>query len=71
MERYRIVRQYFNSDAHPSRTIRRGLTLEEAQAHCRDPETSSKTATSARGRTRTRRYGPWFDGYELDDGRRR
>lgn len=58
---YRIVRNYFNG---PSRVIRRGLTLEEAQAHCRDPETSSKTATSSRAKRRTAQRGPWFDGYE-------
>jgi len=46
------------------RTIRRGLTLEEAQAHCKDPETSSSTATSAAAKRRLRDLGPWFDGYE-------
>lgn len=55
---YRIVRNYFRSDAPGRRTIKRGLTLEEARAHCQDPETSSKTATSARARARTRAYGP-------------
>jgi hypothetical protein len=38
---YKIVRSYFRGG---KRTIARGLTLQEAQAHCRDPETSSKTA---------------------------
>jgi len=42
METYKIVRMYF-SDKHPHRTIERGLTLEQAQEHCRDPETSSST----------------------------
>jgi len=60
---YRIVRHYFR--AYPNkRIIRRGLTLAEAQAHCSDPETSSKTATSAAARRRTHLLGPWFDGYE-------
>ncbi len=63
MKRYKIVRMYFNS-AIKNRTIRRGLTLEEAQAHCQDTETSSSTCTKSPGRRRTRRYGMWFDGYE-------
>ena len=63
---YRIVRFYFNSGRYPRRTVRSGLTLEEAQAHCRDPETSSRTATAPRLRRLTRDRGPWFDGYEED-----
>lgn len=48
-ERYKVVRYRFKGD---NRTVKRGLTLEEAQAHCRDPETR----------------GPgWFDGYTEDD----
>ena len=43
-----------------------GLTLEEAQAHCNDPETSSSTCTKSAGRKRTKTYGPWFDGYEKE-----
>lgn len=62
---YRIVRHYKNAGIL-KRIIRRGLTLEEAQAHCRDPETSSSTATGAVPRARTRRLGPWFDGYEAE-----
>jgi hypothetical protein len=58
----KIVRMYQNRDI-PSRTIQRGLTLEQAQAHCSDPETSSTTCTTAAGKARTRRLGPWFDGY--------
>ena len=60
---YRIVRCYQHSDI-PRRTIKTGLTLEEAQAHCSDPQTSSKTATSSKAKTRTRLFGPWFDAYE-------
>lgn len=62
MDTYRITRHYFNDDV-PNRTIKRGLTLEQAQAHCNDPETSSSTCTSYEGRRRTERLGPWFDGY--------
>lgn len=60
-ESYKVVRLYF-SERRP-RTMARGMTLEEAQAWCRDPETSSKTATSAKARRHTAAYGQWFDGY--------
>lgn len=60
---YKIVRSYQDTDIS-RRVIKRGLTLEEAQEHCRDPETSSSTCTKASGKARTRRYGDWFDGYE-------
>ena len=60
---YYIVRMYQASDK-PSRIIKRGLTLEEAQAHCRDKETSSTTCTGEDGQARTRRSGPWFEGYD-------
>lgn len=59
---YRIVRFYRN-DYTPTRTIERGLTLEEAQEHCKDPETSSRTCTKPAATRRTRRLGDWFDGY--------
>ena len=48
----------------PREVITRGLTLEQAQAHCSDPETSSSTATGTHAQARTAKYGPWFDGYE-------
>jgi len=57
---YDIVRHFFNGR---HRTIRRGVTLEEAQAHCRDSETSWRTCEKAAGKARTRRCGEWFDGY--------
>jgi len=63
---YRIVRNYFRNDAPDRPTIKRGLTLKEARAHCQDPETSSKTATSGTARAHTRAYGPWFDEYEKE-----
>ena len=62
-DKYKIVRMYQKGG---KRTIERGLTLAEAQAHCHNPETSSKTATTARAKAITRRNGPWFDGYERD-----
>ena len=62
MKTYKIIRMY--RDHNRTRIIDTGLTLEEAQAHCRDPETSSSTATSCKAAARTKRAGPWFDGYE-------
>lgn len=50
MATYKIVRFYAPHVDKPNRVIRRGLTLEEAVAHCRDP--------------RTRKEGEWFDGYD-------
>jgi hypothetical protein len=46
MTTYKIIRFRFKS---AKRVIKRGLTLDEAQEHCKDPS--------------TRGYG-WFDGYE-------
>lgn len=59
---YKIVRHYFRPE-FSNRVVKSGLTLQEAQAHCADPETSSTTATKYRGVKRTRERGPWFDGY--------
>lgn len=59
---YKIVRHFFNDNR--TRTIATRLTLEEAQAHCKDPNTSSRTARSTVAIQRTRQHGPWFDGYE-------
>lgn len=58
---YKIVRHYFKGG---KRVVKRGLTLEQAQAHCKDPETSSRTCTKAHNVRRTAQRGPWFDGYE-------
>jgi len=49
MDSYRITRFYFNGD---NEVVLRGLTLEQAQAHC------SRSDTHGDG---------WFDGYDLDD----
>jgi len=60
---YRIVRMFFDDDKR-ARTIKTGLTLEQAQAHCRDPETSSSTCTSSKRKAYTRKNGAWFDAYD-------
>ncbi len=59
---YKIIRSFRDHDGDV--WIRGGLTLQEAQDHCHDPETSSSTCTSLEGHQRTERHGPWFDGYE-------
>lgn len=60
---YKIIRHYQLGD---NETIRTGLTLEQAQTHCQDPETSSSTCTTQDGFHRTDTYGPWFDGYSSE-----
>jgi len=64
MSTYHILRKY--RDGHPSELIAEDLTLEEAQEHCSDPETSSRTCTTTEGITRTNLKGPWFDAYYED-----
>lgn len=62
METYKIIRGYMLD--HPSQIIKEGLTLEEAKAHCKDPETSSSTCKEKENVERTLKYGPWFDSFE-------
>ena len=62
---YMIVRFYRDAQIR-RRVIATGLTLEAAQEHCNDPETSSSTATGKHARARTRKLGAWFDGYEAE-----
>ena len=59
---YQIVR-YYAREGKPNRVINPRCTLSEAQAHCNDPESSSRTCTTATGKARTRKFGHWFDGY--------
>jgi hypothetical protein len=49
---YKIVRFYHPSLDKPSEVIEVGLSLEEAQEHCEDPE--------------TRKEGEYFDGYSAE-----
>ena len=50
MKTYKIIRFRRNGN---QRVIKRGLTLEEAQAHCKDPTTRDRKHT----------IPEWFDGY--------
>jgi hypothetical protein len=60
--RYQIFRCY-QMDEKETEVIMSGLTLFEAQEHCKDKETSSRTCTSFEGRMRTAEHGHWFEGY--------
>jgi hypothetical protein len=61
---YKIIRHYQREESrHLRRVVKSGLTLEQAQAHCQDPNTSSRTCTTAEGKRRAAERGPWFDGY--------
>ncbi len=53
--RYKIVRNW--ATRTKGKTMKNGLTLEEAQAHCTNPETSGSTCTDLSKR------GMWFDSY--------
>jgi hypothetical protein len=55
---YSIVR--FHAHAENEEGRRTGLTLEEAQEHCGDSETSSSTCSDEMNEAVP---GVWFDGY--------
>ena len=57
---YKIVRHY---ERDAPEDVAFDYTLEEAQEHCKDPETSSSTCTSWEGKRRTSMCGKWFEGY--------
>lgn len=63
MSTYKIIRGFF-SDDYENEVIETDLTLEEAKAHCRDPETSSRTCTNPELVAMTESRGDWFDGFE-------
>lgn len=49
---YKIVRMW--EDGRESTVVETGLTLKEAQAHCKSPDTHGITDEGVR----------WFDGYD-------
>ena len=55
MSSYKIIRFYSDDRAREVKST--DMTLAEAQAHCQDPETSSRTTTTDDD------PGDWFDGY--------
>lgn len=62
------IRRFYADPDKDYEVILDGLTLEEAQEHCKSPETSSTTTKTREGLYRTRKFGAWFDGFtEVDD----
>jgi hypothetical protein len=61
---YKIIRSYANEKEFPPEVLETGLSLDEAQVHCKDPETSSRTCQDLENVARTQRCGPWFDVYD-------
>ena len=65
---YKIVR-FRQSGTSTTRNMPKNLTLKQAQEHCSDPETSSKTAkrgcngNDARIARWSEKGKHWFDGY--------
>jgi len=58
MTTYKIVRMWMPSLNKPCKTIKKGLTLEEAQAHCKLESTHHRAADGS---------VEWFDGYDEED----
>jgi hypothetical protein len=50
MKTYKIIRFYAPGIDKENHVVKTGLTLEEAQEHCNDPD--------------TRKEGEWFEGYD-------
>lgn len=63
---YEIWRYYQNSNI-PAERVEKYDSLDEAQAHCHDPETQSSSATSPEAVERTQKHGAWFEGYTGSD----
>lgn len=62
-ETYSLIRFYQDGDRE---VIATGLSLDEAQQVCRDPESASSTCTDAEGTARTAEKGAWFVGYNTE-----
>lgn len=64
MTTYTVYRKFFNDV--DTVTVETGLTLEEARARCKDPETSSRTCKDPENVARTEEFGPGFECYDED-----
>jgi hypothetical protein len=60
---YKIVRMYTDED-QCQEILETGISLTQAQAWCKDPETSSSTCRKLENIVRTCQKGNWFAGYE-------
>lgn len=63
---YSIVR-FFERESVRPQTLKRGLSLDEAEEYCSDPETSSSTCTTTTAKECTAMNGQWFDGYQEEE----
>ena len=59
MTTYKIVRMYAPNEGKPSKIVKKGLTLEEAQAHCRKESTHKIGIDGA----------VWFDGFAEEEAK--
>jgi hypothetical protein len=62
--KYSIIRKHFNGE---DVLLEIGLTLKQAQEHCSNPDTSSRTCKSRSAMLYTQEHGAWFDCYEAED----
>jgi len=62
---YTVTRRYFNEEREPEIMLS-GVSLQEAQEHCRSIETSSRTCTLPDNIRHTDKWGPWFDSFESE-----
>lgn len=60
---YKIIRKHFNKKFDDV-IVAEGLSLKEAQKHCKNKETSSRTCQSEEMIEYTEKHGPWFDAYD-------
>jgi hypothetical protein len=59
---YQVVRRY-EREGMPERVMKRGVSLEEAEAYCAGPEANSSTCTEPGLMALTRQFGPWAETY--------
>lgn len=64
-ETYKITR-FFKSSKPSAKIIKKGLTIEQAQQWCKDPESSSITCKQILNVVDTEERGNWFDGYDKE-----